>query len=251
MDVPTVERRTVEVEHGIFCAVSNAVVLIANYQFAWCQTSVAANGLVLQFVAHSVVDIVCSADAVVPSGLAVEVEIAFCLDVAIVVVGLHHLSIVEALGNARLAVGAEEGVGDKVAVLVIGIFPSSLPFAVEHQFFSRSVVEGAAYQVAFAVVGHARDVNEFLARTWFAVDAESGHLANQSQFVIGESLAGETIIVEHGVMLDVVVHVFDEVADRVELGLDAGHAIGIEAEVSGFVIEPLLKVVAMLVVDIR
>ena len=52
-------------------------------------------------------------------------------------------------------------------------------------------------------------------------------------------------------MLDVVVHVFDEVADRVELGLDAGHAIGIEAEISGFVIEPLLKVVAMLVVDIR
>ena len=169
MDVPTVERRTVEV-----------VVLIANYQFAWCQTSVAANGLVLQFVAHSVVDIVCSADAVVPSGLAVEVEIAFCLDVAIVVVGLHHLSIVEALGNARLAVGAKEGTGDKVAVLVIGVIPSSLPFAVEHQVLSRSVVEGAAYLVALAIVGHAHDVNEFLARTWLAVNTESGYLANQS-----------------------------------------------------------------------
>ena len=52
-------------------------------------------------------------------------------------------------------------------------------------------------------------------------------------------------------MLDVVDHVFDEVADRVELGLDAGHAIGIEAEISGFVIEPLFKVVALLVVVLR
>ena len=157
----------------------------------------------------------------------------------------------EALGNARLSVGAEEGIGDKVAVFVIGVVPSGLPFAVEHQVLSRSVVEGAAYLVALAVVGHAHDVNEFLARTWLTVNTESGNLANQSQFVIGESLAGEAVGVEHGLMLDVVVHVFDDIADRVEFGLDAGHAIGIETEVSSFVIEPLLKVVAMLVVDIR